>query len=328
MTRWLTHIGKGLLTIGVLVILLVTVDPRTLLASLERAKWPWMIAACTLLPVNLVLEGWVWNRLLTPTVGSVSLRDLATAVLCGFTLGFWTPVQVGEYAGRALALPRGDRWTISLTVFAQRMVDMMVGVGFGLAGLSWALWTEVLPASLPWILAATVGAGTMLLLLAFIVTPSRTHTVAERLFSGRRAITDRTKVFDRLSWSQIRPVVGGTILRYVTFTGQMVCLGLAFNATASVGFLFLAVTLTFYVKYLLPSLTFLDLGIREGSAAFFFQVVGLGAATGVNAALVLFAVNLFLPAVLGVPFLSRLTLGQRTSDPIDARSEPSVVARS
>ena len=103
-------------------------------------------------------------------------------------------------------------------------------------------------------------------------------------------------------------VFGGTVARYAVFTGQLACLGAAFAPSANGMPLWGAASLTFYVKYLIPSLTVLDLGIREGGAAFFFQILGLGAAAGLNAALLLFALNVLVPALLGVPFLATLRL--------------------
>jgi hypothetical protein len=111
-----------------------------------------------------------------------------------------------------------------------------------------------------------------------------------------------------LSPQQGWAVLGGTLVRYGVFTGQLACLGAAFSPSANAGLLWGAATLTFYVKYLVPSLTVLDLGIREGGAAFFFQLLGLGAVAGLNAALLLFTINVVVPALLGAPLVGKLRL--------------------
>jgi len=304
--RWLRLGLKSLLTASVLVALGVTVDPTTLVDSLNDAHWVWVGVALLLTPLNLILDGWVWKQLLTPVVDRVSLSSLAGAVLSGIALGFWTPARTGEYAGRALSLSRGDRWSISLTVFTQRMVDMAVGVTVGLLALSWAFMKGVLPLSSPWLAAATIGLGTSLSLTTLILVPTRVHRCVQWLLPKRTNITARTALFNRYSRDHGMRVIGGSIARYFVFATQLVCLGMAFNPSSSWVLLAAGAGLTFYAKYLIPSLTFLDLGIREGSAAFFFQQLGVGAAAGLNAALVLFVLNILVPALLGIPFLTRL----------------------
>ncbi|MCH8277185.1 MAG: hypothetical protein IIA50_06590 [Bacteroidetes bacterium] len=57
----------------------------------------------------------------------------------------------------------------------------------------------------------------------------------------------------------------------------------------------------FLVKWTVPNLFFTDLGIREGAAAFVFEQMGGFGGAAVSAALCLYAINLVIPALLGVP---------------------------
>jgi len=306
--RWLSILLKSTLTVGVLTALVVAVDPSALIASLQEAQWAWVAVALLLLPVNLALDGWVWKRLLDTISLRVSPRALLGAVLSGIALGFWTPARIGEFAGRSLFLRSGDRWTVSLTVFAQRMVDMAVGITVGFLALMGAFYNGLLPTTGAWMGAALIGFGTGTVLLICVRHPPLVHRGTKWLVGDRPGITKRTALFQHLSTKQGVSVVGGSFLRYFVFTGQFACLGLAFAPSASTELLGLAAALTFYAKYLIPSLTVLDLGIREGGAAFFFQQLGLGAAAGLNAALVLFAINVLVPALLGLPFVAGLQL--------------------
>lgn len=323
MPRWLSAAFKIVLTIGVLAALVLAVELDALVASLQNARWTWVAGALLFLPVNLALDAWVWRQLLRSVTERVPLHTLVGALLSGLALGFWTPARAGEYAGRSFYLPEGDRWSISLTVFAQRMVDMAVGVNAGLLAIAWAFWAGVLPLSAPWLSASAIGLGTGLVLTGFVVAPARIHQFTAWLVPSHSSITERTTLFQRLTKRQGLVIVSGSLARYVVFTGQFVLLGLALAPSANLIQLAGAAGLTFYVKYLIPSLTMLDLGIREGGAALFFQQLELGAATGVNAALLLFAINVLLPALLGVPFVTRLRFA---GDPeaVDTHSPASV----
>lgn len=307
MPRWLRILLKSALTLGGLTALVLAVNPAVLLDSLQQARGGWLAAAVLLLPLNLFLDGWVWARLLDTLDGSFPSRTIGKAVLSGLALGFWTPARLGEYAGRAFAFPDADQWAISLTVFAQRMVDMAIGVIIGLMTLIGAMGMGLLPSSLPWLGAAGIGLGAGAGLLALLLNPARGHRWAQWLMPDS-SLTERTVLLQRLTVRQGLAVGMGSWVRYLVFTGQFVCLGLALQPSASVGALAIAVSLTFYAKYLLPSLTILDLGIREGAAVFFFSLVGLSTAAGLNAALLLFTINVLVPALLGLPFIARLSL--------------------
>jgi hypothetical protein len=233
-------------------------------------------------------------------------------VLAGFALGFWTPARLGEYAGRAGAFPTADPWTISLSVFAQRMVDMLVGVGCGLGLLLWALHSGQLTPSFVWYATASVGGGTAALLACAVGRPGDVRTVLERCAGALGAWADglrsRAAFFGRLAPNQVRDALLGSLARYLVFTGQFVCLAVALRPSMPLALTAAAVGLTFYAKYLLPSLTLLDLGVREGGAVVFFGLMGLSPEAGLTAALLLFSLNVLLPAVVGLPLVWTLSV--------------------
>jgi uncharacterized membrane protein YbhN (UPF0104 family) len=87
---------------------------------------------------------------------------------------------------------------------------------------------------------------------------------------------------------------------------QMYCL---INAFSSITFLhaFVATCSMMLVKSLLP-ISLSDLGIREASTIFFFSPFGVSQAAALNASLLLFFINVFLPGVGGAFFLKRQSL--------------------
>lgn len=326
MSRWWSFSLKIVLTGGVLGGLGLAVEPSSLLGAFRDAQWSWVAVALLLLPINLLLDGWVWTRLLEPVTGPLSPRTLTGAVLSGMALGVWTPIQLGEYAGRTFYLQRGDRWSVSLTIFAQRMADMAVAVDAGLVALFWALSTGTLPFSPPWLVAAALGLVVGGLLTSFVVMPGAADRLARRFLGKTSSITRRTATFHALSSRQIVQVAAGSLLRYLVFTTQFICLALAFLPSAPFFLLVVATGLIFYVKYLLPSITMLDLGLREGAAVGFFHLLGLSTASALNAALLLFAMNRLIPAALGIPFLFRLQFPGTDPAPSISQEAPSILS--
>ncbi|MEF8795367.1 MAG: lysylphosphatidylglycerol synthase transmembrane domain-containing protein [Salinivenus sp.] len=315
MPRWLRLLGKWALTAALGAALWFTVDVAAVSEALHGARWSWIGLALLLLPLNVALDGWVWSRLLRRGAGPFPTRQLGAALLCGFTLGIWTPARLGEYAGRAFCLPDADPWTVSLSVFAQRMIDMLVGVAAGLLALLGAVQAGWIPLSAAWQAAAATGAVTAAGLGAAVLCPGRTAAWVAPLARWVPGLSSRISYFRQLRPRDGLPALAGTVLRYFVFTGQFVCLTLALAPGLPPLSVFVAVVLTFYAKYLIPSLTLLDLGIREGGAVLFFEIAGLPPAVGLSAALLLFVINVLLPAAAGLPFIWRLSLPRRRSRP-------------
>ncbi|PSQ80600.1 MAG: hypothetical protein BRD40_04260, partial [Bacteroidetes bacterium QS_1_65_9] len=106
------------------------------------------------------------------------------------------------------------------------------------------------------------------------------------------------------------------------YATQFVLLARAFSPDAPVGLLYGGVGLIFFAKHLIPSLTLMDVGIREGAAVFFLSTqLGLPQATAFNAAFFLFLLNLVAPAALGAPLLLRLRFEQSGDGDDDESSD-------
>lgn len=301
-----TALLKGLLALGVLGYLVYAIEPDRLLAAAREAEPLWIAAAVALLPLNVFLEGVVWRQVLRLVAPQLSWRMLYEALLCGFSLGLFTPMRVGEFTGRAFYLPRTDRWTTSATVFVQRLLDMTVSVGVGFLALLYALSTDVLEPSPAWWGVAAFGGGTTLTLTALMLHPGLVVKGLSRFVSSRKVL-GRLVFLRRLRLGRMAKALALSFVRYAVYTLQFVFLAFAFGA-AGLWAIYLGVTLTFFAKFLIPSITAMDLGIREGAAVFFFGQLGLGGAAAFNASFLLFFTNLILPAAVGLPFVLRLRL--------------------
>ena len=304
-----THILQGVATLVVGAALLWWVDTEALWAALQAAQWGWVGAAALLVPLNLGLDAGVWRVLLRPIVEAAdqrSMRRVLKAVLAGMAAGFFTPARLGEYAGRAFALD-ADAWTLSLSVFVERMADMAVAVCTGAVAVAVLMAMGDLPSDLPWRLAWGSGASIGIAITGGLLRPAWADALGRRLLPTATALHRRTRFLQQLTPADVRVVLGGALLRYVVYVLQFALLSEAFVGTGvSLGFLMLLGSALFFVKFLAPSFTLMDLGVREGTAALLFQAVALPAAAGVHAALLLFALNLMVPALLGAPIVWRL----------------------
>lgn len=297
---------KAVLAAGALALLLHTVTWGDLTMVMRHANPLWVLAALALLPFNVGLETYRWWRLLRRVSAKVRYRDALAAVLAGYPLGLLTPARLGDYVGRAALLREVRPGVSAALTFAERMATLLWCLLAGLAALVPYLATHA-SASPLW--PALVGASALgtIALLTGLLMPSRSRALLSTLIplaSVRRAL----RAFDRVPSAEATRLVLLSGLRYGIFTLQFACLVQALAPGTAWADAVTGIALVFFAKSVLPQVTLGDLGIRESASVFFLSAYGVSEAAALEASLGVFGINLFLPALLGVPMLFRLRL--------------------
>lgn len=305
---------KAVLAVVALVLLVNAAKPAEVLARLLGANPMWVLAAVLLLPVNVGLEAYRWWRLVRRLAPGVRYGQALVAVVGSYPLGLLTPGRVGDYVGRALYVRELAPGASAALTFGERMATLAACLVGGLAALGPYLAAHAPPSPL-W---PTLVVGTALAtggLLALLLFPRLGQAVVSTLVPIR-AVRRAVAAFGQIPSGEAVALVVLSMVRYGVFSAQFVCLVLAFAPGASWTGAALAVALTFYAKSAVPQVTLGDLGVRESASVFFLGAYGVGAAAALNASLAVFAVNLLLPALLGIPLLLRLRL--RRADTAEA----------
>ena len=310
--RWLFAL-KALLAVVTLALLVGVADPAAVWTTLARAHLGWIAVAVLLAPVNIGLEAYRWGRLVRHVVPSVRFRDALRAVVGGYPLGLLTPGRVGDYVGRAVYLRDVSPGVSAALTFAERMATLAACLVFGLVALIPYLTLHAPPSPL-WPAVVSVGVlGTAALLLALLF-PSGARVALSALLPWPRAHR-ALAAFDRIPSTEAQTLLLLSVLRYGVFTTQFVVLVHAFDPGAAWAGTFTAVALVFFAKSAVPQVTLGDLGVRESAAVFFLGAYGVSAAAALDASLSIFAVNLLLPALAGVPLVLRLRLTAARAEP-------------
>lgn len=305
---------KAVLAVGAIGYLVYVIDLQSLIATARSADVRWIVAAVALLPASLALEGLVWFFFARQEVPHLRLRTAYGALFTGYTLGLITPARLGELAGRAFYLRHPDKWMISAIVFVERLLAMVIGVGLGLAALFYFIASvNPTPEHLWWGVAA-YGSGATLLLMTLFVFPQYSFRVLDRLVPSE-AVVGKLRFLQRLTRRRVSFYGVFALLRYGVYASQFVLLLRAFAPELDVTAAYLGVALTFYAKFLIPSITMMDLGVREGAAVYFLGALGFSQAAAFNASLLIFGSNILLPALVGLPLLFRLRF--RTGRSVD-----------
>ena len=303
--RWLYAL-KALLAVVTLALLVRVANPTEVWATLTRANLWWAGLALLLAPVNIGLEAYRWGRLVRHVVPSVRYRDALRAVVGGYPLGLLTPGRVGDYVGRAVYLRDVPPGISAALTFGERMATLASCLIVGLMALVPYLMHHAPPSPL-WPAVVAIGMlGTSALVLALLF-PSGARTALSAALPFER-VQKAIGAFDKIPPQEAQTLLLLSLLRYGVFTTQFVFLIHAFDPSATWVGSFTGVALVFFAKSAVPQVTLGDLGIREGAAVFFLGAYGVSAAAAVDASLSIFAVNLLLPALAGVPLVLRLRM--------------------
>ena len=301
------YVLKALLTAAALLALGTVVDWGAILDAAWAARLGWAGAALALVPLNVGLEAYRWHRLVRRLAPEVRLRTSVAAVLAGYPLGLLTPGRVGDYVGRALYLRAVRAGASAALTFAERMATLACCLVFGIAVLPFFLATHGGLDSVAWTGVVAVAAGGVAGLLVLLLRPRLGRRVLAAALPFRR-LRRLLAILDRFDPADARALLALSALRYAVFSTQFVLLVHAFDGSAAWAASYAGVALVFFAKSAVPSVTLGDLGIRESAAVFFLGAYGVAGAAAFNASLGLFAVNILLPAVVGLVLLPRLRL--------------------
>lgn len=288
----------------VLFFLLRALDPALVWEATREADLRWIAYAVLLLLPNMLLEGVEW-RLLLRRVAPVGWGATFGGILCGYALGFFTPARAGEIAGRAFYLDGVDRWSVGATVVVQRLGDMFAALLFGLAAMALFAVSPQGSGRVLWWASVGYGAGIFTLLLLLFLFPAGAHDRLGR-FRRARPVAEKLAFLQELSRARMAALLLAACARYLIYALQLVCLLFAFTDRHAWADAQLGAALVYFAKFLIPSVTMADLGVREGLSVYFFGALGFDRAAAFNASVFLFLLNLLVPAAIGLPFVLRL----------------------
>ncbi len=289
------------LSVVLLWILFYLIDPGEIADALLHADSMRVIAALSLVPLSIVLTISVWWILLKLIDSSVTLRSASGAVMAGYALAVITPARIGELGARvyyhrtlgkkrllgAFAVQGVYRTSL---YFAGGAVAIYHATRVGL--LDSSIWTPVA-------MAALMGSA---LFVAAGVIPKTIVSWMSR-FPLLSRFVPALDFVDKLSGRTTMLLFAVSSVRYLMTISQFSLLLYAMGVRVEVQALLSGAGFVFFIKSFVPNLFFTDLGIREGTAAFFFQSMGDFGPEAVAAALGLFGLNAVLPAIAGIPVL-------------------------
>jgi len=249
--------------------------------------------------LNWGIEALKWKAIIAP-LERISFKTALQSVFAGVTVSIFMPNRVGEFAGRIFFLEKADKVEATLKNFLgslmQLLVTLLAGV-FALLPMVREGFLESLGISDVWI----VG-----LLIAFAFT-----VVLPLVLNRYRAkLPDRWQpwfkaVFDTGAKTLLTALLLSA-LRYAVFLLQYWLVLYAFGVWIDPIRAVQLIAITFLVTSLVPSFAFTEIGTRGAAAMYLFSSYTTETAAVVTSSLVIWIINLAIPALIGSAFTWKL----------------------
>lgn len=302
---WLNYFVGGM--IAILLLWAIYVQTRHQFARLDitdllhTGTTGWLIAALLLMPLNLGLEILKW-QLLAGSAQPLSYGESARSVLAGLSLSLITPNRIGEYPGRLLYLKRKNTIRLISVTFLGIFSQFFTLFLYGIAGLIY--YNIVFPGYWQKIILLAALLVTLIISLVFF----RFESLSERFekLPRIRRIKTYGQLLKRFTLREQMTILGLSMFRFSIFTAQYLTLLYWMNIHFPPAEGFLMASLFFWTMAVIPSLALSELGVRGQVSLFLFQhfsdnQIGILAAT-----ILLWFINIILPAIVGCILLLRM----------------------
>ncbi len=282
------------LSLCLLALLFSKLEIAAVAKAIMRLKWQEALLALLLVPVSFLLESLKWRTLLVRQVPHLTLFESLQSVLIGTAGAITTPLHVGKYATQMWFHAEVPRPRLLTLVFINGQILGVFTLLFGLMSLAYFFHLTQhsnLAQVFLWLFLFA------LLLLTTLIWVSKT----------RFPFPDWLKFLLDYTSEEWRKALLYGFLRHVVSTVQFCLL---INACLSEGSMpfeiaFVAVSSVWLAKAIVPFFIG-DLGLREATAAYFVSALGYSAEAGVVASLLIFTMNLLLPALVGLLVIPKL----------------------
>ena len=231
--------------------------------------------------LNRFLEILKWQNL-AGFVKPISVAESTKQVLAALTLGVFTPVGLGEYAGKALYFEKSKTSEIIFLNLLCNGIQMVATVFFGILGmlfLGYYLWSL----------------GIFAIALAFFLF---FYLTKNKNINGL-SIKDFFLKINKIPKAIHQKNIFLGFARYLVFTHQYYFLLLAFDVNLPYFILFATVTTVYFLASIVPSFQFLDFALKGGLSIYFFKMLGVNDWIIIFITSLMWFLNVALPVVIG-----------------------------
>lgn len=252
------------------------------LALLEKNKSFFGISFILFLSfLNRFLEILKWKNLIE-TIKEISISEATKQVLAALTLGVFTPVGVGEYAGKALYFDKTKTKKIIFLNLICNGIQVVATLLFGIIGLTF------------------LGYGFWVLgFIFFIIVMFLFSFFSKNIKIKGYSLSDFIEKINEIPQKIHQKNIFLGFCRYLVFSHQYYFLFLGFDVAIEYFSLMATITTVYLLASVIPSFQFLDFALKGSLSIYFFGLLGVNEWIVVFVTTLMWFLNIVLPSVLG-----------------------------
>jgi len=268
--------------------------------SFQSLKILYLIGAAVLIAANWGIEARKW-MISVRTFYPIKFIHAFKAVLSGVSFSVTMPNRVGEYLGRMVYLPEGNRLkTISVTLvgsFAQLLVTIVVGT-IGLIVLKSSLISQF-PQLKIWYQFIVYGLLVIILgMLLVYFNVAGTVSLFNKWIKSRNYIF-LVEALQNFHASLLGKLLFLSFLRYIVFIVQYILVFYLFEVNVPVDVIATVMSVVFLAMAVIPSIALVEVWLRgeisiKLMGLFSLNILGIGFTS-----VTVWFINLILPAIVG-----------------------------
>lgn len=300
--------AKLVITAGLLYYLINSVEYDKIVQAIYEADILLIGIVMLLGVLNIYLQYSKWRLTCYEVLGINESSKVFRSLFYGFSAGIITPIRVGEYFGRGIEFR--DKSLVQVTVAT--LVDkffpllMVASIGSVSSLLFVYFYYEV---SIYIVLSLFILIFTFFyFLILLLLNPGFWNSILFSRINSQgklKSFLDKLKVFESLNRTYFFRMIFISFLFYSCFLIQYALLVMAFSNHFDFVHYLWAANLIMFAKTVIPPISLGELGIREGASVYFLTQMGETASVAFNSSILLFIINLLIPALIGVGMFLR-----------------------
>jgi uncharacterized membrane protein YbhN (UPF0104 family) len=253
--------------------------------------------------LNWSLEARKWQLLIKP-YEYISFFTALKSIFSGVTISIFTPNRVGEFAGRIFYLQETNKVQASVKSFIGSALQLMVTIIIGMVGL--VMYYNKQSNSLPFfnnmnyqnmVYGFLFLIIVITLLFFFLYKKKNTYlTNLKLLIKDALVVKKKTLLLIFLL----------SVLRYAIFTIQYYLILVVLKVDIDFITACMLIAIVFFIIAAVPTFAFTEIVVRGAVAVSVFSLIQVDTFIIVSASLLLWIINLALPALIGSVYVWKL----------------------
>jgi uncharacterized protein with PQ loop repeat len=256
-----------------------------------KTNWLYFSAALLLVIFNWGIEAAKWKYMIQK-IERISYPTALKSILSGVTISIFTPNRMGEFAGRVFYLKNADKLKATFISLIgsgfQLLITLLTGI---IAGLIYYNQNDASFLSI-------ISVNNVLFILVIVLL----LTIISYLL--RNSILKKIKdVLHLFSFKERSVIFSLSLLRYMVFSFQYYLILQVFGIDTGLLNSFILIVLTFFVTSAIPSFALTEITVRGAASVYFFSTISSDTSSIITSSIVLWIINLAIPALIGGVFI-------------------------